>query len=59
MKSTSNDGLYPLATLVRPVALRFKFHFEGDRQTNRLDKVGFEHRICIPTLKPQIARMVL
>lgn len=38
----SNDGIYPLATLVRPVALRFQFHFEGDRQTNRLDKVGFE-----------------
>ena len=43
MKSTSEDALYPLSTLVRPVALRFKFHFEGDRQTNRLDKVGSEH----------------
>ena len=55
MKSMPNDGLYPLATLVRPVALRFKFHFEGDRQTNRLDKVGFQHRVCVLTLKPRIA----
>ncbi|TFK76768.1 hypothetical protein BDN72DRAFT_806866 [Pluteus cervinus] len=32
------DGLYAVQTLVQPVSLRFKFHFEGDRQTNRLDK---------------------
>ena len=55
MKSMPNDGLYPLATLVRPVALRFKFHFEGDRQTNRLDKVGFEHRVCMIILKRRTA----
>ena len=55
MKPTPNDGLYPLATLVRPVALRFKFHFEGDRQTNRLDKVGCEHRVCMRKLKPRTA----
>lgn len=34
------DGLYPLQALIRPVALRFKYHFEGSRQTNRLDKVS-------------------
>jgi hypothetical protein len=32
-------GLYPLQALAQPVALRFKFHFEGTRKTNRLDKV--------------------
>lgn len=32
-------GLYAMQTLVQPVSLRFKFHFEGKRQTNRLDKV--------------------
>ncbi|KLO20039.1 hypothetical protein SCHPADRAFT_863786 [Schizopora paradoxa] len=32
------DGLYPLQALIRPVAQRFKYHFEGSRQTNRLDK---------------------
>ncbi|KAG6814039.1 hypothetical protein H0H92_003889 [Tricholoma furcatifolium] len=32
------NGLYPLQALVHPIALRFKFHFDGTRQTNRLDK---------------------
>ena len=36
---TEKDGLYPIQALVQPVALRFKYHFEGTRQTNRLDKV--------------------
>jgi hypothetical protein len=34
-----NYGLYPLQALVRPIALRFKYHFESKRQTNRPDKV--------------------
>ncbi|GLB36487.1 putative RINT-1 / TIP-1 family protein [Lyophyllum shimeji] len=48
------DGLYPLQALVQPISLRFKYHFEGNRQTNRLDKpewyfthilnVAHEHR---------------
>lgn len=33
------DGLYPLQALIQPLSLRFKYHFEGTRQTNRLDKV--------------------
>ncbi|KAJ7693622.1 TIP-1 family-domain-containing protein [Mycena rosella] len=32
------DGLYPLQALIQPISLRFKYHFEGTRQTNRLDK---------------------
>ncbi|EPS99064.1 hypothetical protein FOMPIDRAFT_1125069 [Fomitopsis schrenkii] len=32
------EGLYPLEALIEPIALRFKYHFEGTRQTNRLDK---------------------
>ncbi|KAH9937391.1 TIP-1 family-domain-containing protein [Fomitopsis serialis] len=36
--SVHKEGLYPLEALVEPVALRFKYHFEGTRQTNRLDK---------------------
>lgn len=39
-KRKSKEGLYPLQALVQAIALRFKFHFEGTRQTNRLDKVG-------------------
>lgn len=35
-----SKGLYPLQVLIQPVSLRFKYHFEGSRQTNRLDKVG-------------------
>lgn len=31
-------GLYPMQALVQPVSLRFKYHFEGSRQTNKLDK---------------------
>lgn len=37
---TERDGLYPIQALVQPVSLRFKYHFEGTRQTNRLDKVS-------------------
>jgi hypothetical protein len=36
---TTTEGLYPLQALVQPIALRFKYHFDGARQTNRLDKV--------------------
>ncbi|KAL5495515.1 hypothetical protein ACEPAI_978 [Sanghuangporus weigelae] len=51
---SSKDGIYPLQALVRPISQRFKYHFEGTRQTNRLDKpewyfahilnVSHEHR---------------
>ncbi|KAF5374888.1 hypothetical protein D9758_000035 [Tetrapyrgos nigripes] len=35
---SEKSGLYPLEVLVQAVALRFKYHFEGTRQTNRPDK---------------------
>ncbi|KAJ6501627.1 TIP-1 family-domain-containing protein [Mycena vitilis] len=35
---SEKDGLYPLQALVQPLSLRFKYHFEGTRQTNRMDK---------------------
>ena len=35
------EGLYPLQALIQPISLRFKYHFEGSRQTNKLDKVLF------------------
>lgn len=37
---SEKDGIYPLEILVQPVALRFKYHFEGTRKTNRPDKVS-------------------
>lgn len=30
----------PVRILLEPVILRFKYHFTGQRPTNRLDKVG-------------------
>lgn len=35
---TTGDGLYPIQTLVKPIELRFKYHFQGTRNTNRVDK---------------------
>jgi hypothetical protein len=43
------DSLYPLQALVQPIALRFKYHFDGSRQTNKLEKVG-THFHCGPQL---------
>ncbi|KAI0823023.1 TIP-1 family-domain-containing protein [Trametes gibbosa] len=37
-KDSTKEGLYAIQALVQPIALRFKYHFEGTRQTNRLDK---------------------
>ncbi|ORY33806.1 TIP-1 family-domain-containing protein [Naematelia encephala] len=34
----SGEGLYPLQAMVQPIALRFKYHFQGKRDTNRVDK---------------------
>ncbi len=39
-KGLAKEGLYAIQALVQPIALRFKYHFEGTRQTNRLDKVS-------------------
>ncbi|KAG6891065.1 hypothetical protein C0995_014154 [Termitomyces sp. Mi166 len=54
------NGLYPLQALVHPIALRFQYHFDGTRQTNRLDKpewyfthvlnVAHEHRTFMETV---------
>ena len=35
--------LLPLEVMARPLELRFKYHFEGDRPTNKLDKVNYCH----------------
>ncbi|KAJ7785875.1 TIP-1 family-domain-containing protein [Mycena metata] len=35
---SEKDGLYPIQALIQPISARFKYHFEGSRQTNRLDK---------------------
>ncbi|CUS14102.1 unnamed protein product [Tuber aestivum] len=33
-----DNPLLPMEVLVKPLELRFRYHFEGDRQTNRIDK---------------------
>ena len=38
-KDISCPPLLPLEVMAKPLALRFRYHFEGDKQTNRLDKV--------------------
>ncbi|OCH88619.1 RINT-1 family protein [Obba rivulosa] len=53
-ENESESNMFPIQALVRPIALRFKYHFDGTRQTNRLDKpewyfthilnVSHEHR---------------
>jgi RINT-1 / TIP-1 family len=34
--------ILPLSNLAHPLVLRFRYHFDGKRQTNRLDKVRQE-----------------
>lgn len=38
LDAESVEGLYPLNALIKPISQRFKFHFEMDRETNKLDK---------------------
>ncbi len=35
----ADKPLLPFEVLVKPLALAFRYHFEGDRPTNRVDKV--------------------
>ncbi|KAA1468489.1 hypothetical protein DENSPDRAFT_833787 [Dentipellis sp. KUC8613] len=59
-KPKDHDGLYTIQALVQPVSLRFKYHFDGERPTNRLDKpewyfthilnVSHEHRPFMETI---------
>ncbi|KAH9912248.1 RINT-1 family protein [Epithele typhae] len=37
-KHNGKEGLYPIQALVQAILQRFKFHFEGTRPTNRMDK---------------------
>ena len=39
--------LLPLEVMARSLELRFKYHFEGDRPTNRLDKVSLLSHIWV------------
>lgn len=39
--------LLPLEVMAKPLELRFKYHFEGDRPTNKLDKVSNEKALSL------------
>ncbi|KAF8506878.1 TIP-1 family-domain-containing protein, partial [Russula emetica] len=57
---SGKDGLYPIQVLVQPLSQRFRYHFEGTRETNKLDKpewyfthilnVSHEHRLFFDTV---------
>lgn len=38
--------LLPLEVMIKPLELRFKYHFDGDRPTNKLNKV-FRVILCL------------
>jgi hypothetical protein len=42
--------LFPLEVMVHPLDLRFKYHFSGDKPTNRLDKVTISMPLKITQL---------
>ena len=46
--SSSNKPLVllPLEIMVKPLELRFKYHFEGERPTNKIEKVILQ-RVCL------------
>jgi hypothetical protein len=37
-------GLYPIQAMIQPIALRFKYHFQGSKNTNRVDKASCSTR---------------
>lgn len=39
--------LLPLEVMAKPLELRFKYHFEGERPTNKLDKVSLKAGTCM------------
>ncbi|EIW69690.1 hypothetical protein M231_06298 [Tremella mesenterica] len=35
---SSGQGLFSIQAMIRPIELRFKYHFQGSKSTNRVDK---------------------
>ena len=46
--------LLPLEAMVKPLEIRFQYHFEGDRPTNRLDKVRVISKLVTLTRSLQV-----
>ncbi|WWD15898.1 hypothetical protein CI109_100322 [Kwoniella shandongensis] len=64
---SAGKGLYPIQAMVQPIALRFRYHFQGSKGTNRVDKPEwafanildqiYEHQTFITTyLQPLSAK---
>ena len=49
--------LIPLEVMVKPLEIRFKYHFEGDKPTNKLDKVSDLDKIHIRPRLTRVARI--
>ena len=50
--------LLPLQVMVQPLALRFRYHFSGDKPTNRLDKVRIFECYVLSLLTCNAARIL-
>jgi len=51
----SPSVLLPLEVMVQPLELRFRYHFEGDRPTNRLDKPEYFISHVVDLLNTHVA----
>ena len=47
--------LLPLEVMAKPLELRFKYHFDGDRPTNKLEKVSLDDDACMTRMLTPIA----
>jgi RAD50-interacting protein 1 len=43
----SNSVLLPFKVMTRDIDIRFRYHFEGDRQTNNIEKVYYHLEFLI------------
>lgn len=46
-KASKHAPLLAFEVLVKPLALNFRYHYEGDRPTNRVDKVCNDNVVSI------------
>lgn len=51
LPDSNGEILLPLDWLLKPFRKRFRFHFYGNKQTNSLDKVGSDNKVCVYKLK--------
>lgn len=52
--SFENEAVLCIAVLVEPLAIRFKYHFQGARPTNRLDKPEWMFSHAASSIREQL-----